>query len=65
MKCAAKAAQYMRTYERRKVMNAKKVATAETDSGQKPDGVLTTSLVLPVCNRVAAPAGDEPALTTE
>src|ERR1700746_115721 len=42
MECAAKAAQYMRTYERQKVMNAKEVATTETDSGQKPDGVLTT-----------------------
>jgi hypothetical protein len=45
-KCAAKAAQYMRTYERRRAMNPKEVATAQGDSVQKPDGAPTAQLVM-------------------
>ena len=46
MECATKAAHYMRNYGRRKAINAKEIATAASDSGQKPDGVLTTQLVM-------------------
>ena len=44
--CAAKSAQYMRTYERRRGLNARKATSAEADLGQKLGGSLTTHLVI-------------------
>jgi len=46
IECAAKAAQYMRAYGRRKVLTETKSTSTEADSGQKPKGVLSTQIVM-------------------
>ena len=46
IECAAKAAQYMRTYGRRKALNEPQPTAAETHSGEKPDSALTCQLVM-------------------
>lgn len=46
IECAAKAAQYMRTYGQRKAMNAKKVRATDTHSGRKVGGALAAHAVM-------------------
>lgn len=46
IQCAAKAAQYMQTYARRKAMNVKKVRATNPHSDRKAGGALTTAAVM-------------------
>jgi hypothetical protein len=46
IECAAKAAQYMRTYGRRRSENPRKVASQESAFGQNLGGSLTTQLAI-------------------
>ena len=46
MECATKAAQYMRTYNRRRAGNVTKTQTQEINSDQKACGELTTRLTI-------------------
>lgn len=46
IQCATKAAQYMRTYGRRKALNAKKVRATDTHSDRKAGGALATPAVM-------------------